>query len=72
MSRPDVTQRVRIVAGPRRWCSGVTTTHYDPSDPTSRAPVRVCLDSSGLEVEVLSCQLRPEVYEDSSGLEEAT
>jgi len=51
----------------------VTATHYDPSDPASRAPVRVTLDSSGLEVEVLSCELRPEVFgADSSGLEEAT
>ena len=69
MTRYDLEQRVRIVAGPHRYCTGVTTTHYDAADPQSRAPVEVRLDSSERIVSCLACELRPV---DGSGLEGAT
>jgi hypothetical protein len=73
MGRYDVEQRVAIVAGPHRRCTGITATHYDPGDPSSRAEVLVRLDTSERVVSVLACELRPVVYgADSSGLEEAT
>ncbi len=62
MSRYDVEQRVRIVAGPHRHGTGVTMTHYDPSDPNSNEEVIVTLDSSGKIVSAPSRHLRPVVY----------
>ena len=70
MSRYDIEQRVRIVAGPHRFNTGITVTHYDAGDPESRAPVEVRLDSSERVVSCRACELRPVV--DASGLEGAT
>ncbi len=70
MTRYDLEQRVRIVAGPHRFNTGVTVTHYDPSDPESRAQVEVRLDSSERVVSCRACELRPVV--DHSGLGDAT
>lgn len=63
MSRYDVELRVNIVAGPWRRNTGVTITHYDPSDPESRVEVVVRLDTSEREVTVLARELRPVVFE---------
>lgn len=71
MSRYDVEQRVAIVAGPHRYGSGLTQTHYDPTDPESNAEVLVLLDTDRL-VTCSSRHLRPVVYEDSSGLGDCT
>lgn len=67
MSRYDVEQRVRIVAGPWLRCTGITVTSYDPSDPESRAEVIVRLDSSGRDVSVESREIRPVVYQEFEG-----
>ena len=67
----DIEQRVCIVAGPHRHCTGITVTCYD-GDPESRAVVLVRLDTSDRIVSVEAREIRAMIYHDMSGIEGAT